>query len=434
MAALALFAFGDALAAVRFSGASIELAECEKNLSPVPYPDDYRCGALDVFENRTTNSGRKILLFIVVAPAKNPKGATLPPLFFLNGGPGDASSPMAPFVASLVAEVNQSRDLVFVDLRGTGRSNPLACERIGPEKSLQRHRSYLLRVDIDVEPCVEKLMEVADLTQYNTTYAATDYNEVRAALGYQKMALIGGSYGTRLGQEIIRRYPKHVDAAVLFGVAPPSIHLPSGFARSFQNVLDTMLANCAANTACSERYPNLAALPGQISAALEGNYEPIVQIIAEIFFSVQQRFFIGLNNSFVCAEDLPFVDIEAERESSAGTVLGMYRMQQQLDTCAKWPQGQVAADFHDPLVSDVPVLLMTGANDPVTPPSNGDLVARTLSRSLHAVFKDRGHQIVEDPAVTACFVSILTDFLATSSLDGLDIGCASQLEAPPAVT
>jgi len=449
----------------------------------MPYPEDYRCGQLEVLENRTTGTGRKIPLFVVVAPAKESGGAGRPPLFFLNGGPGDANSPLAPFVASLLTEANRSRDLVFVDLRGTGRSNPLACERVGPEESLQRHMSYLLRIDVDVDPCMEKLQHVADLTQYNTAYAAADYNDVRAALGYDKMALFGGSYGTRLALEIIRRYPEHVDAAVLFGVAPPSNHVPSGFARSFQDVLDRMLERCAADPVCSESFPNLdadfekilkdartngvtaevthpeygdrqtvhltygefamgmrfmayeatamAMLPAQITAAARGDYEPIVQVIAAIYYSVHQRFFIGANNSFVCAEDLPFLDIEAERADAAGTVLGMYRVQQQLDTCAKWPRGIVPDDFHDPVVSDVPVLLMTGSEDPVTPPSNADLVSRTLSRSLHVVFSNRGHSIVEDEASTACFSGLIASFLEASSVEGLDPSCAAALEPMP---
>lgn len=463
----------------------IELGQCEKNLSPMPYPEDFQCGYYEVFENRTKKTGRKIPLFVVVAPAKNPEGASQAPLFFLNGGPGEANSPMAPFIASMLGSINQTRDLIFADLRGTGKSNPLKCERIGAKKSLQRHMSYLLRVDVDVEPCIRKLKKVADLTQYNTTYAAADYNDIRAALGYDKMALFGGSYGTRLALDIVRRYPQHVEGAIIFGVAAPSMHIPSGFARSFQNVLDEMFERCEKTSSCKQKYPKLhsdfekvlsvarkdgisarvahpeygdtrnvslsygefamglrfmaydaagiAELPGLITAAAEGNYNPIVQLIARIYYGVHQRFFSGLNYSFVCTEDLPFVDLEAEKESAAGTVLGMYRMQQQLDTCAKWPSDKtiLPADFHTPVVSEVPVLLMTGANDPVTPPSNADEVSRTLSNSLHAVFAYRGHQIMEDPASTECFTGIMASFLKTATLDGLDTSCARSLKPIP---
>ena len=109
----------------------------------------------------------------------------------------------------------------------------------------------------------------------------------------------------------------------------------------------------------------------------------------------------------------------------------MYRMQQQLDTCDVWPKGQIPADFHEPVVSDVPVLVLSGALDPVTPPAYGDVVARTLSRSLHAVFAFRGHEPFGDHEALSCAMGMMTGFLESSSLDGLDIRCAAELEPLP---
>ena len=131
-----------------------------------------------------------------------------------------------------------------------------------------------------------------------------------------------------------------------------------------------------------------------------------------------------------CAEDLPFVDVEHEIESSAGTALGMYRMQRQLDTCEIWPQGAPDPRLHEPLASDIPTLLISGALDPVTPAANGDLVARTLSRSLHMVLAHRAHGPL-DPAAIECWMPAFEQLARTSSLDGLDISCASNLDALP---
>lgn len=461
----------------------IVLQPCEAGGAYGAYPDSFRCGTFEVYENQTTNKGRKISLFVVVAPTQNEGGATKPPIFVLAGGPGDAASDSAALVVPFLANISDSRDIVFLDQRGTGKSHPLFCERVGPEKSLQRHMAYLLRVDEDVEPCIKELEQKADLTQYNTTHSAADYNDVREALGYEKFALFGGSYGTRLAQEIIRRYPEHTDIALLGGIAPPSMNIPAGFARSFQDALDELFERCADNALCNERYPNLESdfaaiikqsrkdgvtakvvhpeykdlqavhltygefamglrflayhatamtrLPAQIKDAAKGNFSPVVQVISNLYYDLHNNFYSGLNNSIVCAEDIPYIDLEAERKSAAGTVLGMYRVNQQIATCAMWPRGEIPADFHDPVVSDVPVLIFSGAVDPVTPPEHGDLISRTLSHSLHAVFAYRSHDIFGDPEALACFQKIASAFFASSSLDGIDVTCASKLAPLP---
>ncbi len=452
-----------------------------ENCKNESYPADFVCGQIEVFENRTTNSGRKIPIYFVVAPARAPKHERKAPIFYLAGGPGDSAVFSASGLTRVFEPLRQLHDLVFVDLRGTGESAPLFCERVGPKKSLQKHMSYLLRPE-DVDACLQQLQQIADLTQYTTTYAAADYEDVRKALAYKKIALFGGSYGTRLAQEIIRRYPDSVELAILFGTAPPSLHFPSGFARSFQDALDAFFELCLTDVECSRAYPDLQSdfakviknarqhgvsaevnhpeyqdrqkvslsygefvmglrflaynagalrkLPGQISAAVGGDYSSLVQTIANLYYDIHSFFFYGLMNSMVCAEDLPFVDLAKEKEDSKGTILGTYRMRQQLATCALWPRAQIPEDFHEPVSSSVPVLLVSGALDPVTPPAYGDEIQRTLSRSLHAVLANRGHS-PNDTAAWDCLLTIFHNFVDTSQLDGLDISCAAKLPLLP---
>jgi len=447
-----------------------------------PLPADAECGTLEVYENRAAASGRKLSLNIVNLPAlEAAKGGRKPPLFFLAGGPGDAATMTAAPLASLLAGLRPERDVVFVDIRGTGQSGPLFCQPLGPPDELQTYMKYLLDID-DVRSCRATLEATADLTQYTTSYAADDLNEVRAALGYEQMALFGGSYGTRLAQEVIRRHPDRVELAVLMAVAPPSMTAPSGFARAQQTALDGLIELCATDAECHQTYPHFAAdlaavlehlstepatatvshpafdrpqtvslsrgefvmglrflayqsdlaarFPQLISSAAHGDYAPILELIALVDYDIGQNFFRGLYYSMTCAEDLPFVDIERERESSAGTVLGMYRMQQQLGACEIWPRGAADPLLHAPLASDVPVLLISGELDPVTPASYGDEVARTLSNSLHMVLAHRGHGPLDEAAI-GCWLPAIVEFARSSSLDGLDIGCAAALEPLP---
>ncbi len=457
---------------------SLEPIACDESLG---LPPDARCGEVPVFENRATGVGRVLRLHVVTLPATGEADESRPPMFFLAGGPGDATSHSAAPIGSLLAELRPSRDLVFVDIRGTGRSAPLYCQPLGPVDALQTYMEYLPGLD-DVASCKEQLETKADLTQYTTSYAADDLNDVRAALGHERMALLGGSYGTRLAQEVIRRHPDRVELAVLIAVAPPSMTAPSGFARAQQRALDRLVELCSADPACRTAHPDFperlarvleraakspveamvehpafdapqavrldrdelamglrflayqaesaAGFPAWIARADEGDFTPLLTPIALAYYDIGTNFYRGLYYSMTCTEDLPFVDLERERKSSAGTVLGMFRMQRQLDTCEIWPRGEADPALHEPLASDVPVLLISGEIDPVTPPSYGDLVARTLSRSLHMVLAHRGHGAV-DQAALACWLPAVVEFARTSSLDGVDIGCAARLEPLP---
>ncbi len=437
---------------------------------------------MEVYENRLAETGRTLALFTVVLPAADPDpDGAKPPLFFLAGGPGDAATASAGGLGPYITPFLGARDLVFVDIRGTGRSAPLQCLPAGPADRLQPHMTYLLRLE-DVRRCRDALSPDADLTQYTTSYAADDLDDVRAALGYPRMALFGGSYGTRLAQETVRRHPERIEFAVLLGVAPPSMTAPSGFARSQQDALDQLVELCANDAVCHGAYPQfaqqlaevlarvgdeparatvthpafdqpqdvtlaygefvmglrflayrapvLARFPQLIAAAHGGDYEPLLSLIALAYYDISVNFYKGLYFSMTCAEDLPFVDLEREIASSNGTVLGMYRMQQQLDICQVWPRGEADPHMREPLVSSVPVLLISGELDPVTPVANGDLVARTLSRSLHMVLAHRGHGAL-DEAAAACWLGAIGQLAEASSLDGVDIGCATELEPLP---
>ncbi|MEE8583842.1 MAG: alpha/beta fold hydrolase, partial [Acidobacteriota bacterium] len=193
------------------------------------------CGTLEVFENRKAAAGRKIKIYFVRARATGPDPAP-DPIFELSGGPGaQATSNLAGQLRNS-SESLEKRDVVIFDQRGTGRSDPLDCSHVDLKADPSAFQRLFDQDFFDPEvyrSCLQKLKPKADLTQYTTSIIADDINELRQALGYQKINLEGGSYGTRLGLEYIRRHPETVRAAVLRGVAPSSAFLVETVAKDF---------------------------------------------------------------------------------------------------------------------------------------------------------------------------------------------------------
>lgn len=229
-----------------------------------------RCGSYEVFENRSTQKGRKIRLKIVVLPATGAKrmpasGAESAsaasverapdPFVYIPGGPGSSATEDARGIAQGFAKIRERRDLLFVDQRGTGGSHPLNCDFFSPADP-QSYLGYFFPLD-DVKKCREQLERDADLTLYTTPIAMDDLDEVRAALGYDQLNLFGGSYGTRAALVYLRRHPKSVRTVTLQGVAPTNEHMPLAFAQSNERALLGIIGECAADEACNKAFPNL---------------------------------------------------------------------------------------------------------------------------------------------------------------------------------
>ncbi len=176
-----------------------------------------KCGTYEVYENRNSKKGRKISLKVVVFPATG-KELAPDPFVYVPGGPGSSATEDAPYVAPQFAKIREHRDLLFVDQRGTGGSHPLNCSFFNAA-DLQSYFGYFFPLD-DVRKCREQLEQKADLTLYTTPIAMDDLDEVRAALGYERLNLFGGSYGTRASLVYLKRHPKHVRTVTLQGVAP----------------------------------------------------------------------------------------------------------------------------------------------------------------------------------------------------------------------
>jgi pimeloyl-ACP methyl ester carboxylesterase len=269
----------------------------------------------------------------------------------------------------------------------------------------------------------------ADPRQYVTPIAIEDLDEVRAALGYPRLNLWAGSYGTRVALEYVRRHRDHVRTIVLDGVAPATMKLPlsfasdgdaaleaphrglrdrgavqqglSGPARAHQ--LDALAARAPARARDHrrpayrrprrhpgerERLP-LGALPAALRGRARepaaarhlgrglGDFNPLLAQNLELADDIAENLAIGMHLSVICAEDVPRIT-RADLDAAGSSFFGRALVDDFLRACRTWPRGKVPDDYYEPVSSNVPALILSGGIDPATPPRHGDEVARTL--------------------------------------------------------
>ncbi len=440
--------------------------------------EEARCGTLEVPENHGAPSGRRISLKIAVLPATPATSAgTAPapdPIFAIAGGPGESAIASAAVFAQLLEEARGERDVVLVDLRGTGGSNRLDCPLPGSDDDPQAYLGDFLPAAA-IRECLGRLRESGtEPALYTTAQAVEDLEAVRAALGYGKINLYGVSYGSRAALVYLRSHPDRVRSAALQGVVPTDMKAPLHFAADSQRSLDLLLAECETDEACRPAWPDLkkklaavqerlakapaiaeiedpktrkkvrltipldlfneelrwrlygegpSPIPEYIHRAHEGDFSKLAGTILRQRRAIASgaALSIGTYLSVTCAEDVPLVDPEEAKRLARGTFLGTYRVDQQKRACSVWPRGEVPAGFASEVSSEVPVLLISGERDPATPPRWGEQVSRGLKRSRHVVF-GRGAHSGRSP----CVRRLLGAFLARGSVEGLDASCTGE--------
>ena len=435
---------------------------------------EVRCGSIEVPENPDAPGKRKLKIHFAVQPAvardKRPD-----PVFVFAGGPGQSARSVAGALQPLLAPLNARRDLVYIDQRGTGLSNPLACrlpDRAPPlSESLDAERQIAQMVE-----CVARLRQEHDLAQYATWIAIGDVDSVRGALGYEKVNLWGASYGTRAALEYLRQYPDRVRSAVLDGMAPATMQLPASFAVDGERALAKLIAACALDEACRARHPDLAAsidrllaaaaggiaitvphplsgqpqsgrldrgtlsnllraplyaptlaavLPHALAQAAGGDFAPLVALSTAVGGSVQENFAEGMHFAVICAEDMPRVDAAATAAAAAtrfGTgVLDMYRR-----ICREVPVRPAPEGFVNVPTAKVPVLLLSGGVDPATPPRHGQAVAGAAPNARHLIAPNLGHGV----SMHGCAPELVQRFIREGDFTGIDGACLERLPPP----
>lgn len=245
----------------------IKLEPCNGSTQNPNLTKDAVCGKYEVFEDRATKAGRKIALNLLILPALSAKPSS-DPVFVLAGGPGQAAVGVAKSAGDYLVTLRRERDLVFIDQRGTGESNPLNCTRAGNKNEMAGFFTQSANLD-GLRDCRAQLESNADLTQYTTSFAMDDLDEVRAALGYDKINLHGGSYGTFAGLVYIRQHGDHVRSAILEGVSPVEAKIYLPFAKGVEHSLERLFSDCAADKDCNAAFPNLRAEFKELASKLE---------------------------------------------------------------------------------------------------------------------------------------------------------------------
>jgi pimeloyl-ACP methyl ester carboxylesterase len=431
------------------------------------------CGRLPQPEDPDAPAGRSISIGFAISPAAA-RTRHDDPIFVFAGGPGQAATDTAATVQGIFSRLNAGRDIVYVDLRGTGRSNALSCR--------PRDHGEDLAGNLDPTPAanenaasVDKLG--ADLRQYATWIAVRDVDAIRAALGYERINLWGASYGSRAALEYLRQYPHHVRSLVLDGAVGPELRLPASGGRDTDNALTAIESRCAHDTACARQYPALPAaidqllgtangavatlvadpisgrqttwtldratlgaalrtplylaetaalVPHAVTAAARNDFGPLAALNASVQQQAGDDFAEALHFAVVCAEDLPRIT-PAEREAARATRFGTAFIERYDAACAVIPVRPVPAGFYTLPAVEVPALVLSGGADPVTPPRYGDAVSRGLLLARHLIAPNLGHGV----SAHGCAPELITRFIGQAGFDGIDDSCLDKIPAPP---
>lgn len=437
-----------------------------------PVAQNAQCGSLEVAENSQNKNSKKIALNVLRIPAVNPVPEQ-DPLFVVAGGPGQAAVVVAESMHSLFRDVRKNRDIIFVDQRGTGKSNPFPCEfdtestkpmPIAEEEALGREA---------VKQCITKIKDYA--AYYTTHYAVQDLDAVRAALGYEKINLWGGSYGSRVVLEYLRRYPSHTRASILDGVAPVAIALPWSMEADGLAALQAINKQCASTPACLTHFGDIVQKAQAISSRLLANPQDIkithprtqekvivnmtaqdfsgvirlalysrdlssllpqvisdadagdYSVLASLIYLAKSKSEMaginyGMHYTVVCNEDYPLY--KDKPATDANVFLNTQMVQKYSEICEHWPRAQLPADYWQPIKSDLPVLALSGAVDPVTPPYWGEQVKAGLTNLTHIVAPG-GHHIVTSEG---CIAQLITAFITTGDGKSLDVSCVKNIQ------
>ncbi len=436
------------------------------------------CTKFDIAENPAQPGGRHIGLNLAVirSDAANPDTDIV---VMLAGGPGEAATESFADT-SMYSGVLKHHGVLLLDQRGTGRSNPLGCTKSaeapraqGPEGQAPDPAEIRKRV----AGCLAEVEKVADPRYYTTTVAVDDLEKVRLALGAPLFDLIGASYGTRVAQQYLMRHPDGVRSVVLDSPVPNQVIIPEGFGANLESALKLDFADCVEAPACRKAFGDpmhtlytlrdaLRANPHEVTFRDPRTFEPVSRLLTPDSLVTVVRLFAyspetiallplsidaashgdvapllgqerlldadlagdlnsGMSMSVICSEDAGQL---REQPQDAGTILGPRLVEVIKAQCDAWPHGAMPNDFHAPLRSDKPILILSGARDPVTPPEYGVEIMKGLSDARQLVLKGQGHFAL----IRGCTRKLVEQFIDHPDPKNLDATCLDRIGPIPA--
>ena len=462
-----LSAFGLALA---FCGTSAEAAASPGRACHLPGQDTpLRCLNVVVPRDYAQPQAGSIQLHVTIAPAFREK-AKADPVFVLAGGPGQSGSSIIFLLEAGLQRVRATRDIVFIDQRGTGKSGKLSCDALQRSETLDPDQA-----EREMVTCLKSLQP--ELRYYTTRAAAQDMDKVRQYLGFAQINLWGGSYGTRLAQAYAHQFPKQLRSMVIDGVTSPqqNIGLMSGeTGRAFQLLRES----CEKDAGCHAKFPQFGQqldslmarakrgdeiirfrhpvtgkdsqvplrfeglgeamrtmlyqpqiatrLPWLVQQAHQGNWQPLMAMWTSNTSWSQDSMAIGLTLAVLCGEDVAHITPEqAQAEISRSFLADGWtkKMQRWCGVINVPPQPRPASG---PL--QVPTLILSGQLDPVTPPQRAEEAMKFLPNSQHIVAQQVGHIV----SPHGCTARLLRQFYDEPSKK-VDASCLKEIGKSPFV-
>lgn len=438
------------------------------------YEIDAECADFIRHENPLDNNSKPITLAVVKLPALTPEPEE-DAFTIIQGGPGGSSIDLAIAYKRAFEEIRRKRDIIIMDQRGTGRSNKLSCE--APEDSAVEFDPQLAKQLTQV--CLDNLSAHSDVRYYTTSIAVDDLEALRKAAGYQQFNIYGTSYGTRVAQHYLRKYPAQTRSIIIDGVAHIGLNFAGGeIARRWQDRFETLNTRCKNDSNCFSQHGDLqkaydeiysrleqqtitvklahptngdsteytlnkyslfgairlmayssnqsALIPILLSKAKAGDYTFFASQLIQMNESFPAELASGMHNAVVCTEDTPFVTA-ADLATSSDTILGSLMSEALSASCSIWPQGVIDNDFRAPFSSDAPVLVLSGATDPITPPANGAIAADMLGNARHVIVPAHGHGVIAH----GCVTKLASNFINNGNFNDFDSSCVDRERSVP---
>ena len=460
------------------TGSGIAVVDCPAEQSdPV-----LECGLVTVPVDRGDPTSGTINISVVVRPGSG--DATLPPLAVLQGGPGGASSDLAVYLPSR-SHPQVFIDQRGTGFGSADFSCPEVLEALPELLEATKDEADAIESEA-YGRCVDRLSDHPALAHTTTAALAADVADAMAGLGYGRWFVYGVSYGTTIALEMLRDPPDGLAGAVLDGVYPPTLDLDRDIALAAQRVMGELDVACAADPACvavladapggeratvsglaSEVIARVNAEPFTVSLGardtsigedvdvwLDG--DSVASVLHEILYVED---WIGLVPGLVAglargsesaATLLAFLGVELSAISLDANALGTYFAVTCADRlpftsgpppaeevgdfaaaiigegvaagCERWPVDPSPPSAAEAVTSDLPVVLLSGRFDPITPPDFAAAAAEHLGRSTSVVRDGASHGTW---GFDSCVDGIVTDFMADPAASP-DISCAEE--------
>jgi pimeloyl-ACP methyl ester carboxylesterase len=418
------------------------------------FPEAARCVSIEVPLDWTLLDGARLRVEAAIVPAVS--GRPKPdPMIVLAGGPGQAATDYGALIDTAFRDVRKHRDIVLFDQRGTGLSGALRCEL--PSDALTGFETPAMRTAL--QACGDRLG--SDAAFYTLADVVRDLEALRVALGWERVNLWGGSFGTRTAQHYVRAYGSHVRSVVLDGAISVATPLFLKNAETAQAALTALADACADDAACGRQHPVLlaevdallagaaqarsvaladprtgrpvrieitrdriaqsirgalyvpslaSALPRTLTAATRGDFAPLLALDAQVNAWSLDTMALPVTLSVLCSEEMHRQT--AQQADAAGTgFTGDSYYRWWAAACDAWPHRALPPEYAGAFDSDVPTLVLSGARDPVTPAAAGAATAAQFRHHTHLVVAEAAHGV----SSLGCMPGLIGSFFERAS-------------------